>query len=108
MEGYRIFERQTAQHWRDCGYYVIDLNNVRRNFPGCDLLAIKIDPLTFELVGNWYFIECKSGRTANSARLTPTQKRMLEKYKERYYVKRNPYYRNFGKSGKTRRRKKNY
>jgi len=63
------------------------------NFPGFDLAAIKIDPVTLDLVGEWLFIECNSGRTANIARLSPTQQRMMKKFEGRYYVERNPYFR---------------
>lgn len=93
MPASRIYERQVAQKWKERGYEVIDLNQIKSNFPGFDIAARKLDTLTLKPVGDWILIECKSGRTADTRELTKTQKKMLKKYGDRYIVERNKYYR---------------
>lgn len=93
MPASRIYERQVAQKWRERGYLVIDLNYIKPNFPGYDLAARKLDSLSLKPIGSWILIECKSGRTADDRQLTPTQKRMLDRFGEKYIVERNKYFR---------------
>jgi hypothetical protein len=93
MKASRIYERQIAQIYRERGYKVEDYNEKSPNHPGCDIKIQKLDPLSLKPVGRAEYIECKSGRYAEKASLSPRQKETQGEYGDRYIVKRNKFYR---------------